>query len=97
MKISRDEWYNLKERLAHLELNSNLVKRDDLITCEKCKCLMYKNDAIKGKSIIKRKTVYHNTYNSYNPLGALEGTTEEYLFTPYYCQRCKPKSKGESK
>jgi len=72
MKITRDEWLELKNRVTTLEINSGFVKHKDLVTCEKCGCLMYKWSAAKGKSKIKTRG---------------ECFKEEYIFTPYYCKK----------
>ena len=50
-------------------------ERSRIVKCEKCKCLIFKEDAIKGKDEI-RKTFL---------------SLKKYIYTPYYCHRCVPK------
>jgi len=68
-------------------------KINNLITCEDCKCLLDRRDAIEGKHKIKRRQ---------SELGMLAAffqkpTSEEYIHIPYYCKRCKPAKKPKKK
>ena len=57
-----------------------------IVKCEKCKCLIFKEDAIKGKKEIrKRIEVAEITNILYRDI------EKDYIYTPYYCHRCTPK------
>jgi len=51
-------------------------ERDRIVKCEKCKCYVSREDAIKGEPEIRDIGV-KGCY--------------EVIYTPYYCHRCVPK------
>ena len=66
---------------------SHRVIKDNLVTCDTCKCLLYKEDAIKGESRIK-KTLIGFMVN-------WDGKTDredfkEEIEEVWYCHKCDP-------
>lgn len=61
----------------------------DIIPCSTCKCLIRKEDAVKGKSEVVRKDMAISESCGDKKYG----TFIEELVTPYYCHSkdCKPK------
>jgi len=68
-----------KDKEAREEIHELKYNFDGITSCEKCKCLIKKADAIKGKSIIKTRIKPLTFYYS----------EEEHTHTPYYCHKCK--------
>ena len=52
-----------------------------IVECEKCRCLIHAKKEFKGESIIKTRI----------PYSACPWAVEEYVYTSYYCGRCRPK------
>lgn len=73
------------KRLALIE-----QKFDQLVTCEKCKCIIDKRNAIEGKHVIKEKENYYiETWDMRTGKGV------EYIHIPFYCRRCRPIEKNK--
>jgi len=69
-------------------INALEFRNDNLIVdCETCKCLIKKENAFRGKSIIKKKRGLYIIIDHEEP------PSEEYVHERYYCHRCKPKRK----
>ena len=64
-----------------------LVKRTDVVECERCGCLLEKRTAHRGKSVIKEKERYILCY------GDVLTLTDEVIREVYYCKVHKPKCK----
>ena len=72
----------LKKEIDQLQID--ILKLKNIVTCEKCKCLLNKEDAYRGKSIIKEKEEFLCGMGVYKT---------EYIHTPYYCLNCIPVEK----
>lgn len=59
-----------------------------LLECETCGCLLSRQSAIKGTSIIKQRNAYEKSYQYMYPSIMM---MEDYIFTPYYCKIHAPK------
>lgn len=66
----------IKEMLNKEETRIEVQKyiNTNLVSCEKCECLIKKEDAIEGKKKIMKSCI----------------TSEDYIHTPYYCHKCAP-------
>ena len=76
-KDLRDKYYKLAEYINEKPDYSEIVE------CDKCECLIFKNKAFKGKGEIRERF----STSRY-------GMKEEYICYPYYCKIHKPKEKG---
>lgn len=91
MKYLQEQLNHLRNK--HYDLSINVHPKRDIVTCERCKCLLLMKDAHKGESEIRERSKMRSTIISssdghqYGPTGL----TEEYIHVPYYCQKCKPK------
>ena len=66
---------------------------EETVACDKCKCRINKSDAVKGNSIIMKRydsLQVQQKIHGY-PESEIGEPNEEYIYTPYYCHRCKPK------
>ncbi len=62
---------------------------EEITTCETCKCLIRKEDAFIGDPEIR-----YRTYGSISDILSAMNTSsyrDNYIYTPYYCLKCKPK------
>jgi len=97
-KQLRKEFEKFKKQVGHIstqkdgsllypsgqlgELDERKVNKEDIVECDICGCLIYKDKAIKKKVISKEKTFDCMTYKY------IEG---EICTTKYYCKRCGKK------
>ena len=79
--VKKEELRKVDEKIA--SALAGYVKCSKLVSCSKCGCLLYKKDAIKGKSEIETVPVY--------TIFGESSEVEEYIVTRYYCRRCKTK------
>lgn len=77
----------IKEQLKELQ-----EFKESIIACDKCGQLIFKKDAIKQKSEIKRKYMRE-------PFGIFSTSSEEYIYNDYFCKRCENEriKKGNNK
>lgn len=89
--------FNKSKRIQELEQRLDAINAEvrynseNIIACEKCKCLINKRDAIKGESIIINEFLdfsFRILWGKYPPY-----ETVEKIHTPYYCLKCAPKEK----
>lgn len=59
------------------------------ISCDGCKCMLYRGFAIKGKSEVKTRSKFVD-FNFY-PLNPGRWVDEEYISNSFYCHKCAPK------
>jgi len=86
-KFTKEHKKEVKEMIQ--PLIDRLTKIDDnqeIVTCDKCKCMIRKCVAVEGKSRIKYKAVPVTQF-------LITGLKEKEIYTPYYCHRCKPKNR----
>jgi hypothetical protein len=60
------------------------MNKEDITKCETCKCLIAKEDAIRGKSVIRERKYFNQCYYP---------SYREEIYTPYYCHKCKKEKK----
>ncbi len=61
------------------------INHDELVSCGKCRCLLLKDLAIKGKSeILTSKKYIPGSFGKYEK--------KEYIYTPYFCKTHAPKT-----
>lgn len=70
--------------------NASSVFIDNIVECETCKCLIKKQNAIKGKKEIKAKQTSVG-YDVFYNVTIYQDT--DYIHTPYYCLKCKPQNR----
>jgi hypothetical protein len=63
-------------------LNYEKVSFDSLVPCDKCKCVLFKSDAIVGESTIEIKKVYFSHFS-------MQSIDQEVIKRHYFCHRCK--------
>lgn len=66
------------------------MPKSDLVTCERCKCLLRRCDAYRGESVIE-EYMDGVVYSVGNPFGGIK--TGERIRERYYCAVHKPKGK----
>jgi len=66
------EFYVKKSEALKLEIRGG-IGEGIVIKCDKCKCLLLKEDAIKGEEEMRGSIFGH-----------------KFIYTPYYCLKCKP-------
>ena len=64
-------------------------KINSMVSCESCGCLVLKENAVEGKSIIKRKNFTLDELIE-SAMFAIDLKKSEYIHTPYYCKFCAP-------
>ena len=64
----------------------------EIVKCEKCKCLLYRSDAIVEKAEIR----YRKTLISDHPIG-LAYKEVPYVYEPVYCLKCWEEVKRKKK
>jgi len=67
------------------DLQNNKVSHEAIASCSKCKCLVYKKEAIKEPSTVEMKKLYNPHGNFYHD--------EEVVVENYSCHRCVGTSK----
>ena len=70
------------QQIAVLQKQSH-THSDTVIKCDTCKCLIEKQDAVEGDSVIKDSQTAMGLIYNVRPV--------KYLHTPHYCLRCAPK------
>jgi len=77
-----------KEQAAEREaIRDNLRLENKIVTCETCKCLVYRKDSSIGKQEIRSREEMTHPFGLYSQ-------TISYIYTPYYCGKCAPKNFG---
>lgn len=75
-----------------LILDEQKINKKDLVECEKCKCLLKKESAIRGKSEVREREKTDSIAVSIDwNNGTVKYPQEEYIYTPYFCRRCGKK------
>jgi hypothetical protein len=97
LQSTNDKRYN--------EINTRLQNIEDsthgIVHCDVCKCLILKKNAIRGESRIK-KSVYSGflggiNYNLVTGEITKANDYKEEVEKVYYCHKCAPKGKNDSK
>ena len=91
-----DKRYNkLSKKTTEIDniLAEHLNNQPELVKCDKCKCLLYKKDAIRGESRIVKKVNWGTVEMDAN--GYLNLVKEE-IEQVYYCHKCKGKDEKET-
>jgi len=82
------------------KLNQKKLDKTDIVECDTCGCLIYKDRAISKKVIEERKKQRGGFYVGADgdlSSGPIEVTMEEVCITKYFCKRCGKKFKKAKK
>lgn len=80
-------------RNTQFEVNHLKCKPDPYVSCESCKCMIFKRDAIEGDAIqMTGSVIKEGNFVSSNI--TVNKSVAKWLHVPYYCHRCAP---GEDK
>ncbi len=84
-----DRYYNwladLSQQMKRLEWATK-----DTISCEKCGCLVLKDNAVEGEPIVKTLII---PYQNLDIVFGIDFHKDHKLHTPYYCKLHAPKTK----
>lgn len=97
--VSKKKYNELQKRYDELQKRYNelrkysnsqdkILKKEQVIECETCGCLLFKNRAFKGKSVI----VDYDPTNI-EPMIFFTPLPKEYIKETYYCKLHKPLDK----
>jgi hypothetical protein len=77
---------NLQELQEKIDtLARHTIRDDDLVSCESCGCLLYKNKAVAGEAEIRKAdSIWFSGFQ------VCHHHSEKYIYTPYYCRFCAP-------
>ena len=98
-EVKKELWESI------LEVNRKKVNKDDLVECDTCGCLIYRDRAVSKKVIEERKKQEGGFYvgaEGFMSSRPIEEVAEEVCITKYFCRRCgrkfaKNKVKNEKK